>query len=521
MSKRKAEPSRRVAKRRRGGVPAFGAENEDDQVNLASGISTASAFSTRSLLSTGSIPNLSALCARSFVANLQALHETRDDWENTFKWLKLMPDNLVPKLFAMLRSSCPQILTNTMIIDYFLRGPSIVLTSDIPVINRITFLEVAYAGNSLHELHLTGFAKFADSVFAAILPSVPSLKVLVLRGCAKVGSATAEAAARSCHLLSTVNFNYTTVPPVALVPLLKACSDLKVLKLAGIPNWTDATFAKLSSAVFQDDSFMLRNMSTLKLRQLGLSESSIYSFLARCPNLTRLDLSFTHVHRPLPVVLAEARIEKLSLTSTAICSTDVVALISSLPHLKSLALGALGGGQGSSVAIGNTSAMTMTDQTLDSLTDVLKDFGQLEKISLVGNTKLGVASRGGGAALEYFIRCVGRKCKYLNLSGVHHLQSRHLAGLFPQDDENQPPRLEQLILNNTGVDDEAAPYLACCSNLVALELAGTKISSAGLFSVVDNCPKLQTLNLTSCRGVSVTIRRRFFEAWEDNSAETR
>lgn len=289
--------------------------------------------------------------------------------------------------------------------------------------------------------------------------------------------------------------------------------------LAGIPNWTDATFAKLSSAVFQDGSFVLKNIQTLKLRQLGLSNSSVDTFLACCPNLTRLDLSFTHVHRPFPGVLAEATIEKLSLTSTAISGVDVVALISSLPHIKSLALGALGGGQGSSVAIGNTSAMTMTDQTLESLTDVLKHFEQLEKISLVGNTKLGVTSRRGGA-LEYFIQCVGRKCKYLNLSGVHHLQSLHLTGLLPQDAENQPPRLEQLILNNTGVDDDAAPYLACCSNLVVLELAGTKISSAGLFSVIDTCPKLQTLNLTSCRSVSVTDRRRFFEAWKHNSEET-
>lgn len=60
---------------------------------------------------------------------------------------------------------------------------------------------------------------------------------------------------------------------------------------------------------------------------------------------------------------------------------------------------------------------------------------------------------------------------------MHHLQSLHLSGLLPQDAENQPPRLEQLILNNTGVDDDATPYLACCPNLVVLELAGTKISS--------------------------------------------
>ena len=33
----------------------------------------------------------------------------------------------------------------------------------------------------------------------------------------------------------------------------------------------------------------------------------------------------------------------------------------------------------------------------------------------------------------------------------------------------------------------------------------------GLFSIVDACPKLSTLDLMRCRGVSVADRRRFFE----------
>lgn len=43
---------------------------------------------------------------------------------------------------------------------------------------------------------------------------------------------------------------------------------------------------------------------------------------------------------------------------------------------------------------------------------------------------------------------------------------------------------------------------ACCSHcLVGL----------GLFPVLDACPKLQSLDLTSCRGVKVVDRRQFFE----------
>lgn len=41
---------------------------------------------------------------------------------------------------------------------------------------------------------------------------------------------------------------------------------------------------------------------------------------------------------------------------------------------------------------------------------------------------------------------------------------------------DSPPKLEELALNNTGIDDDAAPFLACCSSLVVLEVAGTKLT---------------------------------------------
>ncbi|KAG8212808.1 hypothetical protein J3R82DRAFT_11100 [Butyriboletus roseoflavus] len=109
----------------------------------------------------------------------------------------------------------------------------------------------------------------------------------------------------------------------------------------------------------------LPRMKNLKFRQLGLSETSMYAFIALCPNLTRLDVSFTRLHRLPPSPLTPAStLEKLSLTSTALSSTDIVSLISTLPNLRTLYLGALGSGQGSSASIGNISAMTMTDDTL-------------------------------------------------------------------------------------------------------------------------------------------------------------
>ena len=76
-------------------------------------------------------------------------------------------------------------------------------------------------------------------------------------------------------------------------------------------------------------------------------------------------------------------------------------------------MGALGSGQGSSVSIGNISAMTMTDDALDMLTDVMANFEHLEKLSLVSNTKLGLTTsrHDEQSTLADVIRRVGRKCR--------------------------------------------------------------------------------------------------------------
>jgi hypothetical protein len=48
-------------------------------------------------------------------------------------------------------------------------------------------------------------------------------------------------------------------------------------------------------------------------------------------------------------------------------------------------------------------------------------------------------------------------------------------------------------------------------------IRGHVLLGNGLFTVIDACPKLTTLNLTRCRGVSVADRRRFFEVRRDQS----
>ena len=175
---------------------------------------------------------------------------------------------------------------------------------------------------------------------------------------------------------------------------------------------TDGTFGKLLAGLAQNPDTTLSRMKNLKFRQLGLSATSMYTFIARCPNLTRLDASFTPLHRLPPPTVTLSTLEKLSLTSTGISSMDAVSLISALPNLRTLYLGALGSGQSSSSSISNISAM-MADDTLRSLTDVISHFERLENLSLVGNSVLGLGTprHDINGALADVIRRVGRKCK--------------------------------------------------------------------------------------------------------------
>lgn len=161
-----------------------------------------------------------------------------------------------------------------------------------------------------------------------------------------------------------------------------------------------------------DEGFKLNELHTLKLRQTSLSDSSLTFLITLCPNVKRLDVSFTLFRHPSPLLTDSQAppLQKLSLTSTAVSCADLVAILALLPGLQTLSLGALGVNRGSRTAIGNSSAMMMTDEALRSITDVMEPFKHLQDLTLVGNTKLGTGSR-VNSALSSFVYRVGRKCK--------------------------------------------------------------------------------------------------------------
>jgi hypothetical protein len=66
-------------------------------------------------------------------------------------------------------------------LQFFLRGTSITLTNELPAVSKSLIANVAAAGSTLQELEIAWIDKYPDDLFASLLPSLPSLRVLVLR----------------------------------------------------------------------------------------------------------------------------------------------------------------------------------------------------------------------------------------------------------------------------------------------------------------------------------------------------
>ncbi|KAF8526446.1 RNI-like protein [Gautieria morchelliformis] len=536
MSKRPAGTSRAgpSAKRTKSAHSAFGGPSADDQDPLTSQLTAPSstALSIRSLPTTG-VPTLITLCARVFVANLEFLFRP-ERREATKEGLKRLPDTVIPRLFSLLSASHPSLLSHPFISTFFLRGDPMVLTGSLPGVSSLTVQALSKLDPSLRELRLTALDKVSDAVVSRLLSGFPMLEVLILRGSTKLGKRTVEAAAKACKKLRAINLSYTSAPPASIALLTAECVELEVLKLAGVRNITDATFAMIlhqdTGSTSSAERLPLACLRSLKLRHTLISEISLSRAMSHCRALSRLDVCFTPI-RKLPVTSIGSpplALEKLSLTSTPLTSSFLRTIGASqisaiFVSLHTLQIGALGASPSSSIST-VTDSLTLTDPILESLNDLLVDCRVLERISLVGNTKLGVQT-GVNSALANFVRKVGRRCKILNLAGIPRLKSSDLVGLLPlrEGDEDSaaeedstayaPSPLHTLVLNNTDVGDAAVTYIASCTELSTLEIAGTKFGYDSLFHILDSCTRLTTLDLTSCRGVRVGDRRRFFEKW--------
>ncbi|KAG9018224.1 hypothetical protein FRB90_011859 [Tulasnella sp. 427] len=480
-------------------LPSFGAENEYDKQIPGSSAQPSSALSTRPSTSED-VPSLVSISLRAFAESLLALYENEQSQTRTRRQLKALPDFVLTRLFSVLRQERPTYLNHPMLVAYFIRGAEVTLTGELTGVSNNTLHAIPDKCPDLVHLELRDLTKPSDDVLSSVISELPALETLILRGCTKAGAKTVDAASQ-CSKLKVLNLNYTTPSAGSIGTLILACPKLEVVKLAGI--------TKL--------------LKSLKLRLVSVIDSALTNLLSLTPKLERLDISSTQV-RSISCLSLVPNLRKLSISSCPINLTRAeLRKIPVLEHLEVLNIG----------AIGVNNSPTLMDEGLYALTDLLEPLERLQSVSLVGNSKLGLTSKKGKGALADFV------CRMLNLGGVPNLASQDLRGLLtgPEDDQSSDvnptpspaPRLESLTLSNTSVDNEAAVYISTCPSLEALALENTRFTSCvvfertmvvyeGLFTILDACDQLTSLDLTSCRGIHVTDRRRFFEVWEEARA---
>lgn len=186
-----------AAKRRRIGGPT----SEDDEIptpQSQTNAPSASALSTRTLPS-DHIASLTTLCIQVFANDLLNVPKDQSVMDSINQWMKIIPDTLIPRVFAALRQTCPMNLTHAFIVavrkatyelklangtsQNLLRGSSITLTDNLPGVMNMTVSAIVNspAKESLQELELSGLQKLPDTTVASTISRLPSLRTLILR----------------------------------------------------------------------------------------------------------------------------------------------------------------------------------------------------------------------------------------------------------------------------------------------------------------------------------------------------
>ncbi|GAA5927760.1 uncharacterized protein JCM15063_005988 [Sporobolomyces koalae] len=397
-------------------------------------------------------------------------------------------------------------------------------------ISRLSFASLAVPSVLLNRIHLCTALVDLDLSHSPTLRDVSLSKVLAqlallsrinLKACTKVGDESIKALSRaSGRNLRSANLSFTAVGTRGLSALVTECPSLEVLKLEAVGNLNEKNVNAIVEAAMSNASataFPLSRLQCLKLKNTLVTDAALGRLLALCaPTLARLDLSYTQC-KSLDLVsaalesLPEWHLTKICLSGLPLTPATLETffrIVAERPveqreRFKVLKLG--------SIPASSTRAPGLTDDVFKRLMPSLESLTGLESLSLFGNIYLARS----GQPMTSIISRFGKQCRVLNLTSIP-IESWMLEGLaYPdsngESEEGFASNLETLVLDSTRIDDEAAQYLSHCKKLKGLHVAETRITPKFLDVILESCPDLSTLNLTSCRGVPVTQRRTYFD----------
>ncbi|KAF9150424.1 hypothetical protein BG015_007773 [Linnemannia schmuckeri] len=313
----------------------------------------------------------------------------------------------------------------------------------------------------------------------------------------------------------------------------------------------------------------LSKLENLKISTTSLGDRGLKVVLALCGRtLRRLDISQTSVMRPSLIgqycVWNDAetvgerskektttRLEKLNLTRLTMSTpTELATLLQQLPanSLHTLLMGYIthsrsvfsdgvfeemnssdldeegDEAQASSFLPSQEDAIANVDvgsgETIPVLLRPRPKFF-LRTLSLFGNHELGQTARDRDA-LRWHLHTLAPYLKRLEL-GYTGYDHQVLLGLIDpphrrrstademilqvQELDEFNDILEELGMDATRINDEGAVVLSKLRGLSRLSMANTQITKGAVEVIVAGCPRLSSLDLTSCRGVPVMQRR--------------
>lgn len=290
----------------------------------------------------------------------------------------------------------------------------------------------------LTELDLSGHVALRDPILAKVVAQLPTVEIVNLKGCTKVGDQTLVALSKASEdRLRVVNLSLTAVTIKGLTSLLARCKNLEVLKLANVQGLVSRDRAHsdgLTSLTLEVRQQNERNVSkwitdatdaalgwrhaplsrlrTLKVRSTEFTDASIGRLLSLCaPTLERLDVSYSNL-KTLDFIssalhtLPEWKLTKLVASGLPLTPATLQGFFDPLAErpdeerrrFSTLKLGSL--------PASSTKAPGLTDAVLAKLMPSLEKLDGLEKVSLFQNWGLGKLEQ----PLSRFVEVIGRKC---------------------------------------------------------------------------------------------------------------
>ncbi|ORX37262.1 hypothetical protein BD324DRAFT_650867 [Kockovaella imperatae] len=513
-------------------------EDDWEQIIADSSLSTASVSSRRAPQK--GLQSLSDHAARVASRAFKYLWQASDSRERHGEWWKsewsYVEDRMKVKVRDGVFAQWSEYLTPTILTEVFMPCPEVHLPGTLATVLQAQLLKPFRPISHLDlytSLTLTHAAKASDVAIAGLIAVLPNLQSITLKGCKLASKRTVDAILKFTPNVHRVNLKGTMVEVDDVKKILHRFGtqlvSFKVDRIRFDPNklreiFTMDVYPSLTHICLPGDILngsgdtseakrYISLMTSLKARDAPSDAPfSWSSFGDTFPAITHLYLPGLLVPDKQAMRIAPGRLVKLSLVAAISGPPVPLGTVIDLIREQTETLESIHLGQVLSTARGKD--VYEEWEYLESLLGSchrLKCFkwmaGSADRrvMDLMLNQMSGTASGPWGVvkALKW------TSLKELSIDWPYHLD------IF----DSIPPGsvLEQLHLPSSTVPTgpKNMYLIRNLRNLAVLDLSGSSVSDDEMYEILDACPFLHKIDLTSCRGVRVKDRRNIFKAWRE------